>query len=75
MVLIIRKSDNVITYAFDCSLNEVVIGADKTIAPHVIIMDMKSTTADKVEVATIPNDFDGGKYLYINNSFELNTEY
>ena len=75
MVLIRRKLDNCITYAFDLTLEEVKLGDKVTELKDLIINDMNKTTAELIEVPSIPEDFVGGKYKYVNNQFELNPEY
>lgn len=75
MIIIKRKTDNVVTWAFDCNVDDIDIQDNRTVAPDIIILDMTASTADKVEVASIPADFEGGKYKYVNNQFELNSDY
>ena len=71
MVIIVRKEDRVVTWALDVDISEITFTEKNTTLPDLIILDMNTTTADIYEVDSIPDDFEGGKYKFIDNRFEL----
>jgi len=71
MVIIVRKEDKVITWALDVDIKDISFTEKNTTLPDLIILDMNTTTADIYEVDSIPDDFEGGKYKFIDNRFEL----
>ena len=71
MVIIVRKEDRVVTWALDVDIKDISFTEKNTTLPDLIILDMNTTTADIYEIDSIPDDFEGGKYKYIDNRFEL----
>lgn len=70
MVIIVRKSDKVVTWAFDLDISEISFTGVNTTLQDLVILDMNTTTADIYEVNYIPDDFEGGKYIFKDNKFE-----
>ena len=71
MVIIVRKEDKIVTWALDVDISEITFTEKNTTLPDLIILDMNTTTADIYEIDSIPDDFEGGKYKFIDNRFEL----
>jgi hypothetical protein len=74
MKTIIENSINQSKYIFEDNV-EITQDLYKTITPAFIIGDLNSSNSTLIENVTPPTDWVGCKYLFVNNTWELNPDY
>lgn len=74
MKTIIENATNQSKYIFEDNV-ELILAETRITTPSFIIGDLNSNNSTIIENITPPNDWKGCKYLFVNNTWELNPNY